>query len=158
MFGAPCIVLSISDLTVFRVAETITLKSAKVLSCSDLRVTRNVLDLDYSLMLIKHTDLDLETVILLDRVQKHNPISAEAVKMLRSYLLSAPLPNFRNHLPLSPFLGDCHFAALQKLSPRRSLASIPEINLPKTKNQPQERLVIYIINQLGTRNSSGILL
>ena len=143
MFGAPCIVLSISDLTVFRVAETITLKSAKVLSCSDLRVTRNVLDLDYSLMLIKHTDLDLETVILLDRVQKHNPISAEAVKMLRSYLLSAPLPNFRNHLPLSPFRGYCYFAALQKLPPRRSLAPISEIKVPKTKNQPQERLVIY---------------
>lgn len=35
-------------------------------------------------MLIKHTDLDLETVILQDRVQKHKPISAEAVKMLRS--------------------------------------------------------------------------
>ena len=35
-------------------------------------------------MLIKHTDLDLETAILLDRVQKHKPISAEAVKMLRS--------------------------------------------------------------------------
>ena len=28
-------------------------------------------------------DLDLETAILLDRVQKHKPISAEAVKMLR---------------------------------------------------------------------------
>ncbi len=76
--------LSISDLTVFRVAEITTLKSAKVLSYSDLCVTRSVLDLDYSLMLIKHTDLDLETVILLDRVQKHKPISAEAVKMLRS--------------------------------------------------------------------------
>lgn len=84
MFGAPCKALSVSDLTVFRVAETITLKSAKVLSYSDLRVTLYVLDLDYSLMLIKHTDLDLETVILLDRVQKHKPISAEAVKMLRS--------------------------------------------------------------------------
>lgn len=53
-----------------------------MLSYSDLRVTLYVLDLDYSLMLIKHTDL--ETVILLDRVQKHKPISAEAVKMLRS--------------------------------------------------------------------------
>lgn len=84
MFGAPCKVLSISDLTVFRVAETTTLKSAKVLSYSDLCVALYVLDLDYSLMLIKHTDLDLETVILLDRVQKHKPISAEAVKMLRS--------------------------------------------------------------------------
>ena len=55
-----------------------------MLSYSDLRVTLYVLDLDYSLMLIKHTDLDLATVILLDRVQKHKPISAEAVKMLRS--------------------------------------------------------------------------
>lgn len=84
MFGVPRKVLSISDLTVFGVAETTTLKSAKALSYSDLRVTLYVLDLDYSLMLIKHTDLDLETVILLDRVQKHKPISAEAVKMLRS--------------------------------------------------------------------------
>lgn len=84
MFGAPRKVLSISGLTVFRVTETITLKSTKVLSYSDLRVTLYVLDLDYSLMLIKHTDLDLATVILLDRVQKHKPISAEAVKMLRS--------------------------------------------------------------------------
>ena len=41
---------------------------------------------------------------------------------------------------------------------KRLLASIPEIKVPKTKNQPQERLVIYIINQLCTRNSSGILL
>ena len=32
--------------------------------------------MDYSLMLIKQTDLDLETAILLDRVQKHKPISA----------------------------------------------------------------------------------
>ena len=49
-----------------------------------LTIPGSVLDLDYSLMLIKHTDLDLETVILLDRVQKHKPISVEAVKMLRS--------------------------------------------------------------------------
>ena len=38
-FGAPCKALSISDLTIFRVAEITTLKSAKVLSYSDLRVT-----------------------------------------------------------------------------------------------------------------------
>lgn len=49
-----------------------------------LTIPGSVLDLDYSLMLIKNTDLDLETAILLDRVQKHKPISAEAVKMLRS--------------------------------------------------------------------------
>lgn len=49
-----------------------------------LTIPGSVLDMDYSLMLIKHTDLDLGTAILLDRVQKHKPISAEAVKMLRS--------------------------------------------------------------------------
>lgn len=41
MFGAPCKVLSISDLTVSGVAETTTLKSVKVLIYSDLRVTLN---------------------------------------------------------------------------------------------------------------------
>ena len=40
MFGAPCKVLSISDLIIFRVAETTTLKSVKALSYSDLRVTQ----------------------------------------------------------------------------------------------------------------------
>lgn len=48
-----------------------------------LTIPGSVLDIDYSLMLIKHADLDLETAILLDRVQKHKSISAEAVKMLR---------------------------------------------------------------------------
>ena len=48
-----------------------------------LTIPGTVLDEDYSLMLIKHTDLDLETAILLDRVQKHKPLSAEAVKELR---------------------------------------------------------------------------
>lgn len=48
-----------------------------------LTIPGTVLDEDYSLMLIKHTDLDLETAILLDRVQKHKPLSAETVKELR---------------------------------------------------------------------------
>lgn len=48
MFGAPCKALSVSDLTVFRVAETITLKSAKVLSCSDMRVTPKEVSLTWT--------------------------------------------------------------------------------------------------------------
>lgn len=49
MFGVPCKVLSISDLTVFfRVTETTTLKSAKVLSCSDLRVTPKEVSLTWT--------------------------------------------------------------------------------------------------------------
>ena len=53
-------------------------------SAVSLTIPGSVLDIDYSLMLIKHADLDLETAILLDRVQKHKSLSAEAVKMLRS--------------------------------------------------------------------------
>ena len=48
-----------------------------------LTIPGTVLDEDYSLMLITHTDLDLKTAILLDRVQKHRPLSAESVKELR---------------------------------------------------------------------------
>lgn len=48
MFGAPCKVLSISDLTIFRVTETTTLKSAKVLSYSDLHVTPKEMSLTWT--------------------------------------------------------------------------------------------------------------
>lgn len=48
-----------------------------------LTIPGTVLDKDYSLILIKNTELDLETAILLDRVQKHKPLSAEAVAYLR---------------------------------------------------------------------------
>ena len=48
-----------------------------------LTIPGTVLDEDYSLMLITHTDLDLKTAILLDRVQKHRPLSVESVKELR---------------------------------------------------------------------------
>lgn len=48
-----------------------------------LRIPGTVIDRDYSLLLIKNTDLPLETVCLLDQVQKHKPLSGEAVAMLR---------------------------------------------------------------------------
>jgi len=51
--------------------------------CVKLRIPGTVIDRDYSLLLIKNTDLSLETVCLLDRVQKHLPLSNEAVAMLR---------------------------------------------------------------------------
>ncbi len=51
--------------------------------CVKLRIPGTVIDRDYSLLLIKNTDLSLETVCLLDRVQKHLPLSNEAVAILR---------------------------------------------------------------------------
>ena len=62
---------------------------------TSLRITGTVIDRDYSLLLIKKTDLPLETVYLLDQVQKHKPISDEAVAMLREQGL---VEGRKNHL------------------------------------------------------------
>ena len=42
-----------------------------------------VLDENYTKVLFENQDFDLETVFLIDRVQKHQPISKEALKYLR---------------------------------------------------------------------------
>lgn len=46
-----------------------------------------ILNERYTFILFQHDDLDLETIFLLDQVQKGNDISAEAVKHLRKYHL-----------------------------------------------------------------------
>lgn len=43
----------------------------------------NVIDENYSLLLLEHSDIKLTTAVLLDRVQKGKPISDNAIKMLR---------------------------------------------------------------------------
>ena len=43
----------------------------------------NVIDENYSLLLVEHSDIDLTTAVLLDKVQKGKPIGNDAVKMLR---------------------------------------------------------------------------
>ena len=43
----------------------------------------NVIDENYSLLLLEHSDIDLTTAVLLDRVQKGKPINDSAVKRLR---------------------------------------------------------------------------
>jgi ATP-dependent DNA helicase RecG len=43
----------------------------------------NVIDENYSLLLLEHSDIDLATAVLLDRVQKGKPINDNAVKRLR---------------------------------------------------------------------------
>ena len=47
----------------------------------------NVIDENYSLMLIENADLDLATTVLLDKVQKGKPINDAAIKMLRKQKL-----------------------------------------------------------------------
>ena len=43
----------------------------------------NVIDENYSLLLLEHADIDLATAVLLDRVQKGKPLNENAIKMLR---------------------------------------------------------------------------
>ncbi|HOO25651.1 MAG TPA: ATP-binding protein [Clostridiales bacterium] len=53
-----------------------------------------VLDENYTQRLFKNPELDLETVYLMDRVQKHAPISKEAVKHLRKLgVIEGKMPN-----------------------------------------------------------------
>ena len=48
-----------------------------------LTIPGNVIDENYSLLLLEHADIDLTTAVLLDRVQKGRPISDSAIKKLR---------------------------------------------------------------------------
>ena len=48
-----------------------------------LTIPGNVIDIEYSVRLIQDTSIDLTTAVLLDRVQKHLPLSNEAVQKLR---------------------------------------------------------------------------
>lgn len=55
----------------------------------------NVINENYSLLLMERADLDLATTILLDKVQKKQPISDQAVKILRKKnLIEGRKPNF----------------------------------------------------------------
>ena len=53
-----------------------------------------VLDLNYTRVLFDNPDYDLSTVYLIDRVQKHEPLSKEAVKYLRKLgVIEGKVPN-----------------------------------------------------------------
>jgi ATP-dependent DNA helicase RecG len=51
------------------------------------RILGRVWDINYTRLLIKNTDLDLKTVVLLDRVQKHQPITDTEASDLRKQRL-----------------------------------------------------------------------
>lgn len=53
----------------------------------EVTIRGQVLDVNYSQALMRRADLDLRTVLLLDRVQKQQPVDAEALKSLRSLKL-----------------------------------------------------------------------
>lgn len=62
----------------------------------------NVIDENYSLMLLENTNIDLTTAVLLDKVQKGKPISENAVKTLRKAKL---IEGRKPHLYVSKFIA-----------------------------------------------------
>ena len=47
------------------------------------KITGKVIDQNYTQLLIKHTDLDIQTVILLDKIQKKNKIAKQSYQRLK---------------------------------------------------------------------------
>lgn len=57
-------------------------------------ISGRILDEQYTRLLMEHTDLSLETIILLDKVQKHQPVSREAHRHLKAAgLVEGRYPN-----------------------------------------------------------------
>lgn len=61
----------------------------------EVTITRQVLDVKYTQVLMRRADLDLKQVLLLDRVQKRRPLSSEGVRELKSLkLIEGRAPNY----------------------------------------------------------------
>ena len=66
-----------------------------------------VIDPNYTALLMEHQDLPLQTVILLDRIQKRQPISKdEAVTLRRLYLVEGRFPNLFVAAHIASVTGD----------------------------------------------------
>lgn len=71
------------------------------------KVIGKIIDENYTKMLINHTELDLNTVILLDKVQKQKSISRDETKMLRKQkLIEGRYPNVYVSSEIAALTGD----------------------------------------------------
>ena len=75
--------------------DFVTDKMAQGLPRVEVTITRQVLDAKYTKMLMKRTDLTLNQVVLLDRVQKQRSLLPEQVRELKALkLLEGRAPNY----------------------------------------------------------------
>lgn len=75
--------------------DFVTDKMVQGLPRVEVTITRQVLDAKYTKMLMKRTDLTLNQVVLLDRVQKHRSLLPEQVRELKALkLLEGRAPNY----------------------------------------------------------------
>lgn len=73
----------------------------------EVRISGKILDENYTRFLIENTDLDLHTVILLDKVQKHVAITKEQHQLLKSFrLVEGRFPNIFVSAHIASVSGD----------------------------------------------------
>lgn len=139
-----------------------------------LTIPGNVIDID-SVRLIQDTSIDLTTAVLLDRVQKHLPISNDAVKKLRKeHLIEGRKPyliiskalaqstgreaDYSKNKPFSDtFCCDLIVKALQehKSLPRRKINDLIMEYLPK--EQEEQKKVFKVGNLLSKLKRKGTI-
>lgn len=107
---------------------------------ASLKIAGTVIDRDYSLLLIKKTDLPLETVDLLDQVQKHKPLSNEAVALLREQGL---VEGRKNHL----IIANVKLTCLNSFDASQNSGMVCKTNIQKSRNWE-----IHIIRQSRLMN------
>jgi len=73
----------------------------------EVAISGNILDVKYSQMLMKRSDLDLRQVLLLDRVQKRRALSADEVRELKQRkLIEGRSPNFFVSAKVAEWAGE----------------------------------------------------
>lgn len=140
-----------------------------------LRIPGNVIDIEYSVRLIQDTSIDLTTAVVLDRVQKHLPISNDAVKKLRKeHLIEGRKPyltiskalaqstgreaDYSKNKPFSDtFCCDLIVKALQehKSLPRKKINDLIMEYLPK--EQEEQKKVFKVGNLLSKLKRKGTI-
>lgn len=138
-----------------------------------LKIPGNVIDIEYSVRLIQDTSIDLTTAVLLDRVQKHLPISNEATHKLRKeHLIEGRKPylviskalaqstgreaDYSKQKPFSDtFCCDLILKALQEHTslPRHKLNELLMEYLPK--NQSEQNKIYKVGNLLSKLKRQG---
>ena len=140
-----------------------------------LTIPGNVLNIEYSIRLIQDASINLTTAVLLDRVQKHLPISSEATKKLRKeHLIEGRKPyliisktlaqstgqevDYTKNKPFSDtFCCDLIIKALNehKSLPRHKINKLIMEYLPK--EQTEQRKVFKVGNLLSKLKRQGTI-
>ena len=132
-----------------------------------------VLDENYSRVLFEKPDFDLDTVFLIDRVQKHEPITKEAVKHLRKLgVIEGNLPNIFISADIAESIGErakyvknkafdeayyrdmiIQYLGIYKKAKKKDFIDLLNDKLPNTLSEKQKEAKIkYLLYSLSKDN------